>query len=424
MKIKTEIKIGLLVLVSLFILLWGINFLKGKNFFLRSSDFYGIYGFVEGLNEGCPIYYKGFKIGSVSNIEFHPQDQKEFVVTFHLTKKLIITNKTVAQLYSVDLLGTKAIQFINSGDIMEEGTIDLYPGDTLKTSIMGDLKDQVSTEVLPLKDKVENLMVSLDSVLTNVSRIFTYDNKNKLNLSINSFYRTVISLEESVTLINQSLQKGGDLNESFHNIEKFTESIKLQTDNLNTIMLNLKDFTVQLNEIEFAGIVSKIDSTIYNINCLVEKSTSGEGSLGKFLEDKTLYLNLTDAAANLDRLMIDMRHHPDRYVNFSAINVGRKIYLTPNEQSAENKGIVFKVKIMESYTPLYDLKNKTVLDDKNIFEDYNGKNYVYTVGETHSYNEALNMMDRLYKQYPSATIIALQNGKPIKLSKAVKKVKK
>jgi phospholipid/cholesterol/gamma-HCH transport system substrate-binding protein len=210
--------------------------LKGKNFFLNSSNYYGIYSFVEGLNEGCPIYYKGFKIGSVSSIEFHPQYQKEFLVTFHLTKKPLITNKTTAQLYSVDLLGTKAIQFINIGDIMEEGTIDLYPGDTLKTSIMGDLKDQVSTEVLPLKDKVENLIITLDSVLTNIGRVFTWENKNNLNQSIISFHRTVNSLEESMAIINATLKKGGEINASFQNIEEITAAIVLQTNNLNAIM--------------------------------------------------------------------------------------------------------------------------------------------------------------------------------------------
>jgi phospholipid/cholesterol/gamma-HCH transport system substrate-binding protein len=424
MKIKAEIKIGFLVLLSLIVLIWGINFLKGKNFFLNSSNYYGKYSFVEGLNEGCPIYYKGFKIGSVSKIEFNPQDQKEFVVTFHITKKPIITNKTIAQLYSVDLLGTKAIQFINGADVMEEGAIDLYPGDFLKTSIMGDLKDQVSTEVLPLKDKVENLIITLDSVMTNIGRVFTWENKNNLNQSIISFHRTVISLEESMALINMTLKKGGNLGDSFQNLEEITAALVSQTNNLNSIMSNLKEFSIQLNDLELAEIVLKVDSTIYNINHLLEKSTSSEGSLGMLMADKTLYLNLTDASANLDRLLMDVRHNPDRYVNFSAVNIGRKVYLTPDAQSAENKGIAFKVKITESDTPIYEVKNKIVLNDKTVFEDNDGKKYIYTVGETHSYNEALNKLDKLYLDYPSSSIIALENGTPIKLSKAIKKVKK
>jgi len=420
---RKEVKIGLMFAVSFFILIWGFNFLKGRNFFLQSNVYYGVYSRVEGLNEGSPIFYRGFKIGTVRKIEFNSNNQNEFVVTFHLTKNLSVTNKTIAQLYSVDLLGTKAIQFINYGDFSEEGTIDFYPGDTLKTSIMGALIDQVSTEVLPLKDKVENLIISLDSVLTNIGGIFNYENKENINKAIASFYRTVISLEESVSSINSSLSSAGNLQKSFDNIEDFTAGLKAQTENLNDIASNLRTFSVRLNDTDVEGIIANMDSAVYNLNLLIEKAASGEGTLGMLMEDKTLYLNLADAAANLDRLMMDMRHHPGRYVNFSAINIGKKVYQSPDEQSAEKQGIVFKVKIAESERPLENLKNKTILDDMIIFEDYDGKKYIYTVGETHSYNTALKLADQLYEKYPSAKIIALQNGNHIKLSKAVKKTK-
>lgn len=420
---KKEIKIGLLFIFSLFILIWGFNFLKGRNFFLKSTNYFGIYSHVEGLNEGSPIFYRGFKIGTVRKIELNLKNQNEFVVTFHLTKQLPISNKTVAQLYSVDLLGSKAIQFLNIGDFNVDGTIDLVPGDTLKTSVMGALLDQVSTEVLPLKDKVENLIISLDSVLTNIGAIFTHENKEVINKAIKSFYHTVTALENSVLAIQSSLNSGGNLKKSFENLEDFTLALKDQTGNLNEITTNFKEFSAQLKDVDIAEIVSNMDSVILNINNLLDKVSSGEGSLGMFMEDKTLYLNLTDAAANLDRLMMDIRHHPDRYVNFSAINIGKKVYLTPDEQSAEKQGIVFKVKIAESNTPSSELKNKTVLNNMNVFEDYDGKKYVYSVGETHSYSEAQRLADQLYKTYPSATIIALQNGNPIKLNKALKKTK-
>ena len=228
MKIKKEIKIGVLFIVSLFIVIWGIGFLKGRNFFQNSSYYYGRYSRVEGLNVGSPIYYKGFKIGSVRKIEFDSKNINEFLVTFSLTKSLPITNRTVAQLYSVDLMGSKAIQFINNDGFIFHNENELFPGDTLRTSIMGDLKDQVSTEVFPLKDKVENLIVKLDSVLTNIGGLFTAENRENLNLSIKSFHRTVSSLESSALILQNELSYGGSIHESLENIEYFTASLKEQ----------------------------------------------------------------------------------------------------------------------------------------------------------------------------------------------------
>ena len=412
MKINKEVKIGILVIVSLFVLIWGIGFLKGRNFLAKGNFYYGVYSRVEGLNEGSPIYYKGFKIGAVRRIEFCPSGD-EFLVTLLLTKELPITNETVAQLYSVDLLGAKAIQFINYDNSIND--VFLSPGDTLRTSVMGDLKDQVSTEVLPLKDKVENLIVKVDTVLTNIGGVFSDENKHGLSQAINSLYQTIYAME-------LTFAEGGALHESLNNIKELTETLNDQKLNLNSITTNLKELSEQLADADVSGIVSRIDSAIYSISNVLDKVEAGDGSMGMFMQDKTLYLNLTDATANLDRLLADVRHHPERYVNFSAFDFGRKIYINPDKNLANEKDIIFKIKIAESKTPVNELRNMIALDSIPVFEDYNGRNYIYTVGETHSYAEALDIADHLYQAYPSSSIIAMQGNKPISLKKALKKI--
>ncbi len=42
----------------------------------------------------------------------------------------------------------------------------------------------------------------------------------------------------------------------------------------------------------------------------------GNGSLGLLMNDDKLYKNLTDATANLNVLLIDLKAHPKRYVTF------------------------------------------------------------------------------------------------------------
>ncbi|MDR2927535.1 MAG: MlaD family protein [Cytophagaceae bacterium] len=418
MKRSKEIKIGLTVIISIFVLVWGINFLKGRNFFIKGNYYYGVYTRVEGLSEGSAIYFKGYKIGSIREIVFHPENVGEFLVTLSLTQELPITNYTVAQLYSVDLMGTKAVQFINyEPEDGESAPITLFPGDTIKTFVVGDLFDQVGTEVLPLKDKVESLIVKLDTVLTNVAGIVSRENRDELNHTLQSFYRSIHSLESSVGLIEASL-RDGELSHSLTNIEDFTATLSSQKTNLDSITSNLKEFSTQLNNADIQGVVSKIDSAVQNVNNLLAESVSGNGSLGMLLTDKTLYLNLTDATSNLDRLLTDMRHYPDRYVNFSAFNFGRKVYI----QTGEVQGIVFKVKIAESNTPMDELRNKIIIDDYPAVEDYDGKYYIYTIGESHSYDKIVQLADRVRLVYSSATVIALQNGTPIKVKKALKKL--
>ena len=49
MKIRREAKLALTALAAVFILIWGINFLKGSSLFESKSTFYGVYDSVESV---------------------------------------------------------------------------------------------------------------------------------------------------------------------------------------------------------------------------------------------------------------------------------------------------------------------------------------------------------------------------------------
>lgn len=416
MKIRREIKIGFLVLVSLAGLIWGLNFLKGTNILLSGDTYYGVYSRVDGLNQGSPIYYKGFKVGSVREIKMHPTQQGLFLISFFINEPVQLNENTIAQIYSLDLMGSKGVQLIET-----PGTRLLKPGDTLRTSVMGDLVDQVSMEVLPLKEKTERLIVKLDSVLTDIGSVFSVENRKNLEYSIKGLHHTMANVALISEKLNHALDDNGSIGMSLSNLEAFSNALQMQRANLDIITANLAGFAVQLNQSDISGLMSSADSTLIVLNDLIEKATKGDGSLGMLLSDQSLYLNMQDATANLDRLLADIRHNPERYLHFSAVNFGRRIYVNTDESLAEEKGITFKVKVAQSNTPL-EIRNTIVLDDKVVFEDYNGKSYVYTVGETRSYPEILKLNDRLLPIFPEANIIALKDGKPIRLKSALRKI--
>lgn len=402
--------------MSLVVLIWGMNFLKGTNIFLSGDTYYGVYSRVDGLNQGSPIYYKGFKVGSVREIKMHPTQQGLFLIAFFINEPVQLNENTVAQIYSLDLMGSKGVQLIEA-----PGTRLLMPGDTLRTSVMGDLVDQVSMEVLPLKEKTERLIVKLDSVLTDIGSVFSVENRKNLEYSIKSLHHTMANVALISEKLNHALDDKGSIGMSLSNLEAFTNALQMQRANLDIITANLAGFAVQLNQSDISGLMSSADSTLIVLNDLIEKATKGDGSLGMLLSDQSLYLNMQDATANMDRLLADIRHNPERYLHFSAVNLGRRIYVNTDESLAEEKGIIFKVKVAQSNTPL-EIRNTIVLDDKVVFEDYNGKNYVYTVGETRSYPEILKLNDRLLPVFPEASIIALKDGKPIRLKSALRKI--
>jgi phospholipid/cholesterol/gamma-HCH transport system substrate-binding protein len=53
MNLKSEAKIGLIVLGTIIAVIWGINFLKGKNVLKRSEVYYAVYENVSGLENSA-----------------------------------------------------------------------------------------------------------------------------------------------------------------------------------------------------------------------------------------------------------------------------------------------------------------------------------------------------------------------------------
>jgi len=415
--IKKEYKIALLVMVSLAVLIWGFHFMKGRNLLLKGDRYYAVYSQVVGLNEGGPVYYKGFKVGSVQSIELHPVQKKRFLISFILTEDLPLPANTIAQLYSVDLMGSKAIQLLEG-----DSDVLLMPGDTLKTNVMGDLIDQMGMEVLPLKDKTERLLVRLDTVMTNIGGVFSDRNKKSLDMAIYDFTITMKNLQEMTSKLNQALEPNGEITKILENIQSFTGTLNRQADALSAAIQNIESITDDFRKADMQGLVTQADSTLASVQNVLSLMVDGEGSTGLLLNDPKLYYNLTDATANLDRLLADVRHNPERYVSFSAVNLGRKVYINADEDLAEKKNIVFKIKIAESQEPLDDLRNEIVLGEFPVFEDTNGQLYIYTVGETNSYSEALFLLDKILPEFPSASILAFRKGQPIKIKKALRKV--
>ncbi len=98
MKITREGKIGLFTVICLATLVWGINFLKGKNIFSRTNTFYAVYNRVDGLKVTNDILLSGYKVGSVKGIEFEEGHTGRIIVTLLVEKKYLVPQNSVAKL--------------------------------------------------------------------------------------------------------------------------------------------------------------------------------------------------------------------------------------------------------------------------------------------------------------------------------------
>jgi phospholipid/cholesterol/gamma-HCH transport system substrate-binding protein len=319
---KRIIKIGIVVSLAIFIFFWGINFLKHKDLFKKETTYFGIYQNINGIGVSAAVFLNGFQIGQVSDVYFNNDKAHNLVVEMMIESKYKIPKNSTAQIYSTDVLGTKGIQIL-----LNDSVQDFHDdGDTLLTSIEGDLKTQISAQMLPFKSKIEAMVSSMDTVLTSVSLIFNSKTRENLSKSFASIRITLQNFEgTSYTLDTLMQTEKNTLKAILANAESITQNLKNNNDKIQNIISNFSEISDTLAKANFAGVIQNADKAINDLSKIVDKINAGEGSLGQLVNNDTLYTNLENASYNLNRLLRDLKENPKRYVRFSAFDLGRTV---------------------------------------------------------------------------------------------------
>ena len=124
------------------------------------------------------------------------------MVAFKIEQSTLrIPRDTRAKIVSSDFFGTKAIDLIAGEDEMLA-----EPGDTLLSDLEMGIAEAVRIELLPLKNKTDQLIDGVDDILENLKAVFEADATLGLPTAFESIQRTVESLEKtSIQLDNMVL---------------------------------------------------------------------------------------------------------------------------------------------------------------------------------------------------------------------------
>ena len=96
--ITKEVRIGIAGIVALFILVYGINYLKGINMFKPSSYFYVKFHNVNGLAKSSPVFADGVRVGIVRDIYYDYSQPENVIVEVELDTELRIPKGSSAEL--------------------------------------------------------------------------------------------------------------------------------------------------------------------------------------------------------------------------------------------------------------------------------------------------------------------------------------
>lgn len=290
MRISKTTKIGALTLIALFLLYFGLNYLKGFNVFKRANVYYAAFPEVKNVNIASPVLVNGYKVGVVKSLSFDYKNGRSIVVGIDLESEYRMPKGSHLAIHQTALSGAEL-------RIMQGDPRDGYlnPGDTIRSETPDDIMSVTSNKIVP---SVVNMMPKVDSVIVGLANMV---NNPNLAVMMENMAATAQRLNRLTASLDKSI--GTQLPAVMANTRAVTD--------------NVAKLSEELKQLKLEALMAELQATSENLRSFSDQIRNSNGSLGMLLNDKSLYMRLDSMASSADALLRDLKANPKRYVHFS-----------------------------------------------------------------------------------------------------------
>lgn len=321
MKVSNETKVGALAVVAVALLVLGFNFLKGKKIFTSSTTLYANYDNIQGLQKSNPIFINGLQVGTIYDIRTD-KNMKNILIEMTISKDVHIPANSICVIKN-NPISTPSLD-IRLGD----ANTHLKNKDTILTQKSGGIFDAVLEKVDPVLYEVKKAVSSIDTLLVNFNTILDPNAKNNIGSSLANLNKITASMVETTASLQVLLNtQTGALAKTLNNVESVTSNLAGSNEKISHVIDNLDKTTTKFSNLEVEQAVNKLNAAMTDLQAMVGKMNSNDGTLGKLINDPSLYQNLASTGNKLNLLLDDIRVNPKRYVSISVF--GKKAKSSP-----------------------------------------------------------------------------------------------
>ncbi len=333
MKYSKEIKAGVIAIISIAILVAGVNFLKGNSFFGGDDKYYAYFPNSGQIMVSSNVTLNGVVVGKVMDVTYVPENQsdKRVKLTFSVHNNDIKLPKgSIVEIGSLDLL-TKGLLIQIPTDISNG---NYKPGETLPGKLSVDMMSQVKSYADPISQRLQAMMSSIDKMVVSLSAFWDETATSEIEGSLKQVKITIqklgnVAQELEGFVAEEKVHFGHIMN----NVENITTNLKKSNDQVTAIIGNTKKITDDLVTADFKAVILNAETTLKKLNNVLAEVESGQGTVGKLLHDEKLYSELVETNNELQNLASDLQLHPERYIHFSVFGAKTKgVPLTGKEE--------------------------------------------------------------------------------------------
>lgn len=302
---SNELKTGLTVVLAILVAYFGFRFMSDVPLFRQSHEIVTTYDRVDGLGSGGMIYMNGVRIGSVKNIELM-SDQRVRVI-LAIEADVDIPDDSVARLTSKGILDGKAI-------VIERGSSDsmVAHGGEIEGVYVDTVMETLEQRGQELGDDVSTSVRELTAFLEQLNRTLDEEGGDAIK-------QTFMNVEETTQVLSQLLTSRQDeLEQTITSMNRAMAQLDtLTTDSRPQVEQMLTNLNASSEEISRAS--KDLDQTVGQLNEILEKINNGQGTIGRMVNDPSLYENADSLSLEMRGLIQSIQENPGRYLRHMSL---------------------------------------------------------------------------------------------------------
>lgn len=292
-----ELKVGLFSAITLVLLYFGFNFLKGIDFFEKKKIYYAVYDNIDQLAVSNPVLVNGYAVGRVSRIRILQNRNNHVLIEMEIDADIAITDSTKAILNS-ELLGGKSVLLK-----MARSTKILNEGDTLHTEVAKGMFDVLSETATPVATDLQTTLRKFNSVIDNFNKNF-----EKLDVILTKLQTTPDLINKTLVTTNSNIET---LSASF---KTDAEKLGVVLDELKPTLSNMKVLSDSLKRLKLNETLVKTQHVLTSLNESLGKLKKRDNTMGRLMNEDSLYVNLNKLIVDLDKLSKHFNSNPKHFL--------------------------------------------------------------------------------------------------------------
>jgi phospholipid/cholesterol/gamma-HCH transport system substrate-binding protein len=308
-KYSNELKVGLTIVVTVIVFALGFRFLSNLPLLQGSYQLHTRLGEANGLVEGNPVRISGVQVGSVKKVALSP-GQDAVRVVFRVDGDVKVPEGSRTKITGLSALSGTQL------------TIEPGPRSNPPVKSGGLIPSKPQTDVLGnLSRRTPDLINHADSLLLNVSAAMRSANETfegastLLSDSDSDLSRTLKAVRQSTQALRRVVESQDHrIDQVMKNTEAASSDLRAFTDenadSLDVAVTRLNGAMRSLNDN-----LASLDTTTARLDTITARIERGDGSLGRLINDSTLYMRIDSTAGHLSFMLEDFQKNPERYLD-------------------------------------------------------------------------------------------------------------